>query len=296
MQGFRKTVRSFFFPPEGSPLWIRLLPYVTLGVLSLAVLISGTYAWDYTNSPQFCGTVGHTMPPEYNAYLTSPHARVDCVECHIGRGFIATRITRKAGDVKHITPLAFRQYEFPSQAGELRPARETCERCHFPEKFSDDSLREIKRFQTDRSNTPFSIYLTLKTGGGSQRQGLGRGIHWHVENQVYFLAADEHEQQIPFVRVMAADGTVTDYRDIEAGLDPASTDPSPLEPLAGLTCHNRITHQILPPEDTIDELLARKVISSTIPEIRLKAVEVFRGDYPSLEVARSGIAGLEGCH
>jgi len=289
-----RWLRRFFLPPAEASLTVRILPYAVLGALTLVVLVSGAYAWDYTNSPQFCGTVCHTMPPEYTAYLTSPHARVDCVDCHIGRGFIATRITRKAGDVKHIISLAFRQYEFPIQAGELRPARETCERCHFPEKFSDDSLREIKRFQTDRSNTPFSIYLTMKTGGGSQRQGLGRGIHWHVENQVYFLAADEHEQQIPFVRVIAADGTVTDYRDIEAGLDPASVDPSQLELMDCITCHNRITHQILPPEDTVDELLARKVISSTIPEIRLKAVEVFRDDYPSLEVARSGIAGLDG--
>ena len=265
-----------------------------LGALTLVVLVSGAYAWDYTNSPQFCGTVCHTMPPEYTAYLTSPHARVDCVDCHIGRGFIATRITRKAGDVKHVISLAFRQYEFPIEAGELRPARETCERCHYPEKFSDDSLREVKRFRPDRSNTPFSIYLTMKTGGGSQRQGLGRGIHWHVENQVYFLTSDQHEQQIPFVRVVAADGTVTDYRDIEAGPDPASIDLSQLELMDCITCHNRITHLILPPEDTVDELLARKVISSTIPEIRLKAVEVFRDDYPSLEVAMSGIAGLDG--
>lgn len=287
-------LRHFFLPPAEASLTARILPYAVLGVLTMVVLVAGAYAWDYTNSPQFCGTVCHTMPPEYTAYLTSPHARVDCVDCHIGRGFIATRVTRKAGDVKHIVSLAFRQYEFPIQADELRPARETCERCHFPEKFSDDSLREVKRFRPDRSNTPVSIYLTMKTGGGSQRQGLGRGIHWHIENQVLFIAGDEHEQQIPFVRVVSEDGTLTDYLDIESGLDPATVDLSQLERMDCITCHNRITHQILPPEDTVDELLARKVISSTIPEIRLKAVEVFRDDYPSQQVALNGIAGLDG--
>lgn len=287
-------LRRFFLPPAEASLAVRLLPYAVLGALTLVVLVSGAYAWDYSNSPEFCGTVCHTMPPEYTAYLTSPHARIDCVECHIGRGFIATRITRKAGDVKHIVSLAFHQYEFPIQADELRPARETCERCHFPEKFSDDSLREIKRFRPDRSNTPVSIYLTMKTGGGNQRQGLGRGIHWHIENQVYFLPADEHQQQIPFVRVVAEDGTVTDYLDIETGLNPGSIDPAELELMDCITCHNRITHQILPPEEAVDELLARKAISSTIPEIRLKAVEVFRDDHPSLEMAMNGIAGLDG--
>jgi nitrate/TMAO reductase-like tetraheme cytochrome c subunit len=289
-----RWLRRFFFPPAEASLGIRILPYAVLGALTLVVLVSSAYAWDYTNSPQFCGTVCHTMPPEYTAYLTSPHARVDCVECHIGRGFIATRVTRKAGDIKHIISLAFHQYEFPIRADELRPARETCERCHFPEKFSDDSLREVRRYRPDRSNTPMSIYLTMKTGGGSQRQGLGRGIHWHIENPVYYLAADPEEQLIPFVRVLAADGTVTEYVDIEAGLDPASIDASQLKQMDCITCHNRITHQILPPEDTVDQLLARKVISSTIPEIRLKAVEVFRDDYPSQPVAMNGIAGLDG--
>jgi nitrate/TMAO reductase-like tetraheme cytochrome c subunit len=101
LERVRSSLRDFFFPPTGSGRWQRLLPYITLGILSFAVLVGGAYGWEYTNSPEFCGTACHTMPPEYTAYLTSPHARVDCVDCHIGRGFIATRITRKAGDAKH---------------------------------------------------------------------------------------------------------------------------------------------------------------------------------------------------
>jgi len=110
---FRARLREFFFPPAGAPLGLRVLPYAVLGALTLMVLIAGAYAWDYTNSPEFCGTVCHTMPPEFTAYLTSPHARIDCVECHIGRGFIATRVSRKAGDLKHIVSLLFKRYEFP---------------------------------------------------------------------------------------------------------------------------------------------------------------------------------------
>ena len=225
MQRVRRAVRRFFFPPPGSRLWIRLLPYLTLGVLTLIVLISGVYTWDYTNSPQFCGTACHTMPPEYTSYLTSPHARIDCVECHIGRGFIATRVTRKAGDIRHIVSLAFHRYEFPIRADDLRPARETCERCHFPEKFSDDSLREIRHYAEDLSNTPSSTYLILKTGGGSKRLGLGRGIHWHIENQVLYYSTDPEDQTIPSVRVIDDQGVVTDYVDVESGVDPATLGP-----------------------------------------------------------------------
>ena len=96
MKKFFRWLKGFFFPPEGTPTWVRVLPYAMLGVLTMILLIGAAYGWEYTNSPEFCGTACHTMPPEYTAYLTSPHARVDCVDCHIGKGFIAERITRKA--------------------------------------------------------------------------------------------------------------------------------------------------------------------------------------------------------
>lgn len=290
---FANWLRHFFLPPAEAPLTIRLLPFAVLGLLTVGVGIGGVYAWDYTNSPPFCGTVCHTMPPEFTSYLTSPHARIDCVECHIGRGLIATRVTRKAGDIRHIIRLAFNEYTFPIRADDMRPARQTCERCHFPEKFSDDSLREITRFTPDVENTPFSIYLTMKTGGGSQRQGLGRGIHWHIENQVFYLPLDEEEQQIPLVEVVNDDGTVTQYVDIESDLDPATVDPQDLERMDCITCHNRITHLISNPVDTVDQLMSRGTISPDIPEIRSKAVEVYHLGYPDLQAAADGIASLE---
>lgn len=294
MREILRRLNRFFFPPPGSSRWRRVLPYAVLGALTLIVLIAGAYAWEYTNSPEFCGTACHTMPPEFTAYLTSPHARVDCVECHIGRGFIATRITRKAGDAKHILSLAFKDYEFPITADDLRPARETCERCHFPEKFSDDSLQEIKRFRPDEQNTPYSIYLDMKTGGGSKREGLGRGIHWHVENEVFYYAEDMREQVIPYVQVVEDDGSITEYFDIEADFNPDILQEGDLKRMDCITCHNRITHLISHPPDTVDMLLSRGVISPTIPEIRRKAVEVYHDDYDSQQLAMNGIAGLEG--
>ncbi|HET7009543.1 MAG TPA: NapC/NirT family cytochrome c [Anaerolineales bacterium] len=293
MDRLRRALRSFFFPPPGSRVWVRVLPYAVLGLLTMVVLVAGVYAWDYTNSPQFCGTACHTMPPEYTSYLTSPHARIDCVECHIGRGFIATRVTRKAGDVRHIISLAFQRYEFPIRADDLRPARETCERCHFPEKFSDDSLREVRHYAEDRSNTPSSTYLILKTGGGTKRLGLGRGIHWHIENQVFYLPEDPEEQTIPFVRVVDDEGNATDYLDVESSLDPQTVDPASLKLMDCITCHNRITHLVYPPADSVERLMGIGLISPMIPEIRLKAVEVLAAEYPTDEAALEGIAGLE---
>jgi len=292
MARFRESLRRFFFPPQGASRWARVLPYATLGVLTLIVLIAGAYAWEYTNSPVFCGTVCHTMPPEYTAYLTSPHARVDCVDCHIGKGFIATRITRKAGDVKHIIATTFNTYEYPIRAGELRPARETCEKCHSPQKFSDDSLRTIATYGDDQDNSLTYTYLVLKTGGGSKRLGLGKGIHWHIENQVYYLTTDPEEQSIPFVRVVNDDGSITDYTELGSTIDPAGVQAGDLKEMDCITCHNRITHLVYQPEDTIDRLLAQGLISTQIPEIRRKAVEAMRTSYPTMEAAEQGIAAL----
>ncbi len=294
MKKFLAKLKSFFFPPAETPIWFKLLPYAILGVFTLILLTAGAYGWEYTNSPEFCGQACHTMPPEYTAYLTSPHARIDCVDCHIGKGFIATRITRKAGDLRHVTKTLFKNYEFPIRADDLRPARETCELCHFPEKFSDDSLREIKNFQSDIDNTPYSTFITMKTGGGSESEGLGRGIHWHIENPVYYYASDPEEQQIPYIRMETRDGEVIEYIDMEADIDPADIDKSQFKEMDCITCHNRITHLVPTPEDTVDQLLARGEISGDIPEIRRKALETYSQVFESTQMGVNNIEGLAG--
>jgi len=287
-------LKRFFFPAPDSPRWVRALPYVVLGALTLLVGVVLVYGWDYTNSPQFCGTACHTMPPEYTRYLTSPHARVDCVECHIGRGFLATKVTRKAGDMEHIVSLISKKYEFPIDAKKLQPARETCERCHSPEKFSTDSFREIKHFGNDVDNTPSSTYLIMHTGGGSRSQGLGRGTHWHIESDVYYWATSDDEQEIPFVRTITEDGTVAEYIDVEADVDPVAFGPGDLKRMDCINCHNRISHLILPPDDAVDELMTRGLVSPTIPEIRSRAVSALDAEYESKDAALDAIAGLLG--
>ncbi|HEX9838604.1 MAG TPA: NapC/NirT family cytochrome c, partial [Anaerolineales bacterium] len=293
LKRIRAALRRFFFPPHGSPRWVMVLPYAVLGVLTLGLLVGGAYAWDYTNSPSFCGTTCHTMPPEYAAYQVSPHARIACVECHIGREFIGNQIFRKAGDVRHIVAMTFQTYEYPIRVKSMRPAREICEKCHSPEKFSDDSLRVISHFKNDEDNTPYSIYLVLKTGGGAKREGLGRGIHWHIQSKVYYYPTDSEEQRIPFVRVINDDGSTSDYVDVESDFDTAQVDSSKLKEMDCITCHNRITHRIYTPEESLDRALTLGQISQGIPEIRAKGVEVLSGDYATQTDAQTGIARLE---
>jgi nitrate/TMAO reductase-like tetraheme cytochrome c subunit len=285
MKKLINRIKGFFLPPEGTPLWLRLAPYISLGVLTILFLWGAAYGWEYTNSPEFCGQACHTMPPEYTSYLESPHARVACVDCHIGEGFITERITRKAGDLKHVTATLFQTYEYPIKVKSMRPARETCELCHFPEKFSDDSLRENVHFRTDLDNSSYTTYLILKTGGGSQRVGLGQGIHWHIENPVYYLPLDKEEQQIPYIRVQNDDGSITEYVDLESDLNPSDVSSEDLEEMDCITCHNRITHLVSYPDDAIDVLMQRGLISPDIPEIKKVALETYNKEYTSLATA-----------
>ncbi|HEY5983712.1 MAG TPA: NapC/NirT family cytochrome c [Anaerolineales bacterium] len=293
LRRLKTTLRNFFFPPRGSARWLLILPYAVLGALTISLLVGGAFAWDYTNSPSFCGTSCHTMPPEYAAYQASPHARIACVECHIGREFIGNQIFRKAGDVRHIVAMTFQTYEYPIRVKNMRPARETCERCHTPEKFSDDSLRTIAHYGSDKENTPYEIYLVLKTGGGAKREGLGRGIHWHIVNQVYYYTTDPLEQTIPYVSVVNDDGSTTDYVDVESGVDPAKIDRSQLKEMDCITCHNRITHLIHQPEESMDNAMSIGVISPDIPEIRARGVEVLRAGYASHDEAMKNIQSLD---
>jgi cytochrome c5 len=286
----RMGLKNFFFPPAGSPRWVRLIPFVALGVLTASLLVGGAYAWQYTNSSPFCGTSCHTMPPEYAAYQSSPHARVACVECHIGREFVGNQIMRKAGDMRHIVAMTFATYEYPIMAGNMRPARDTCETCHTPEKFSDDSMRVISHYQSDEKNTPYSIYLILKTGGGTKREGLGQGIHWHIENQVYYYASDTLEQNIPYVKVIDDSGNQTEYVDVTSGFDTATVDETQLKRMDCITCHNRITHRVYTPEESVDRALQVGAISTEIPSIRSQAIEVLRAVYATQE---EGLAGIE---
>jgi NapC/NirT cytochrome c family protein/cytochrome c len=293
MKKLRERLARFFFPAPGSPSWMLILPYAVLGVLTLVVIAGGVSGWEYTNSSEFCGTACHTMPPQDTAYKESPHANVTCEECHIGRASFGDQLMRKSQGLKETYYQIFKLYEYPIRAKALRPARDTCEKCHQPETFSDDSLRVLSRYADDLNNTESKIYLILKTGGGAKREGLGRGIHWHIVNKVEYYPVDELAQEIPYVRVTNEDGTTTEYTDVESAFDRSTLDESKLVPMDCVTCHNRITHEFPFPEESVNMAMTRGQIDPEIPLIRKKAVEVLTVQYASHDQAFAALENLE---
>ena len=100
------------------------------GVLFLLLTAFGSFkAYEYTDSDQFCGTVCHeVMKPEYTAYQASPHARVGCVECHIGSG-AEWYVRSKLSGAYQLYSVAFNKFSRPIETPirNLRPSRDTCE-------------------------------------------------------------------------------------------------------------------------------------------------------------------------
>lgn len=263
-------------------------------LLLMAVTVSAT-TWEYTNSPEFCGTVCHTMPPEYTAYQVSPHARIACVDCHLGQDSFLLTVPRKAREVTHVINALTQAYEPPIYVKSLRPARDTCERCHNPDKFSSDTFVQIKRFAADEANTPTRDFLILKTGGGTRREGLGRGIHWHVENEVWYYTDNPLKQTIPYIKEVGPEGQVTEFFDVEAGLPPdfGKQVGANLQRMDCIDCHNRISHLFRSPADALDQALARQQIDSSIPEIKKQSLEILNREYTSTSEGLRAIDELE---
>ncbi len=139
--------------------------------------------------------------------------------------------------------------------------------------------------------------MAFKTGGGTHREGQGKGIHWHIENQVEYIATDDPhlEQVIPWVRVTyAEDGRSEVFTDTTVDLPGnfVEENQSDIKTMDCMTCHNRDSHPFPSPDDALDDAMARGVISPAIPYIKKYAIAVMDRRYPNMDDARAAILGL----
>jgi len=264
------------------------------GILLLILLgIVTYYGFFFTESVTFCGRVCHTvMEPEYTAYLSSPHARVRCVECHVGSG-ASWYVKSKLSGVHQVLAVTFHTYEtpIPVPVKNLRPARETCEECHWPQKFYGAQLVRNPHFRYDETNTAEQITFLIKTGGGSPKLGQNAGIHWHmlIENSVRYVALDDKLQQIPWVKVKHPDGSTDEYVSQDSRLTPAQRAQLPLHIMDCMDCHNRPTHVYPAPEGATDIAMASGLISPKLPWIKKLAVDALVKEHPDRDQAEQTI-------
>jgi hypothetical protein len=258
-----------------------------LATVSIVVLAAATYKGiEVMDSTAFCGTVCHTvMQPEYTAHERSPHARVACAECHIGPG-TGWFVKSKLSGAWQLVAVTFHLYPrpIPTPIGNLRPARETCEVCHWPTTFVGDKLRVKTVYTDDEANTELKTAVLLRVGGLAGRESSG--IHWHVNPGVqirYRASADR--QTIYDVEFTDAAGKIKLFK---AGETPKGA--SEWRTMDCLDCHNRPTHRYSMPADEVDRAIAKGYMDKALPFLKRESIRVLKADYPSHEVAKATIA------
>jgi hypothetical protein len=192
-----------------------------------------------------------------------------------------------------VVSVAFNLYPrpIPTPVHNLRPARETCEQCHWPEKFHGDKVRRVYEYSDDEQNTESVTTLQVHVGGGSEKRGIAQGIHWHmnVANQVEYVATDDKRQVIPWVRVTDRTGGVREY--VADGVTPDQIAKGERRRMDCMDCHNRPAHPMAPtPERAVNERMASGGIPTTLPFVRREAVKALKASYPTQEAAADGIA------
>jgi hypothetical protein len=226
------------------------------------------------------------MIPEYVSYQRSPHSRVHCVSCHIGPG-ASWFVKYKLSGLRQVAAVTLNSYPrpIPTPVENLRPARETCEQCHWPEKISENRIRVVRKHADDEKSTPNYTVLLMKVGGSSTATGKAAGIHWHIgaNNKVEYIATDRQRQTIPWVRLTQDAGKVTEYVVPGSDLTPEKVAETEKRIMDCVDCHNRPTHIYTLPERTLDQAMFDDLVDSSLPFIRKKGLELIKAEYASKE-------------
>jgi hypothetical protein len=266
----------------------------------LNVMIFGLASYkgvSYMDSKEFCGLSCHTvMAPEYNAYENSPHSRVECVQCHIGPG-AGWFIRAKLSGLRQVFAVTFHTYSrpIPSPVKYLRPARDTCEQCHWPQRFSGDKFILKTNYKDDEKNTPMTTALVMKIGGRASSGSVGiHGRHLDDGSRIQYISTDERRQVIPVVYYTDAKGKTVEYVSTDIKVSKQELEKGEQRTMDCIDCHNRPTHAFELPANAVDLRMSRGLISPELPYIQKKSVELLKADYPDRDIAQKQIVeGIE---
>lgn len=284
----------------------KRLPHIDLNVIAhrnaFLIFLSGTViflfisalgsyeAFHYTESTEFCGTLCHSvMEPEYVAYQNSPHAKVKCVACHVGTG-ADWYVKSKLSGLYQVYAVLADNYPRPIETPikNLRPARETCEECHWPEKFYERKLKLNKHYLPDELNSEWDITLKMKIGATHSGKGLEEGIHWHINPSVKieFVALDDKLQEIPWVKYTNVNtGEEKIYTNKSLNFSKAMLDSLSIHKMDCIDCHNRPSHIYNPPAFFVNNAISRGDIPSELPEIKSLSMDICAEEFNSTDTA-----------
>jgi branched-subunit amino acid transport protein len=254
----------------------------------------GSYkAYEYTESEAFCGETCHSvMKPEHVAYQAGSHARVGCVGCHVGPG-AGWYVRSKLSGAYQLYSVTFNKFSRPitTPVHNLRPAQETCEQCHWPEKFFGAQLKVFNHYAYDEKNSLRQTRMLINVGGGSPTTGVVAGIHWHmnIANKIDYISIDDHRQQIPWVRIRDQKGNVVEYYDRIRPPTPEQIATSNKRSMDCVDCHNRPAHVYLPPDVAIDQSFAAGKLDPALPFLKRESIGLLSKTYKTEDEALRAI-------
>ncbi len=269
---------------------VRTVVVLTL-INLIFISIASIRTLEFMDKATFCGTACHNvMNPEWTTYQQSPHARVQCVECHVGEGAQAL-IDSKLNGMWQVISATFKLYDkpIPTPVHNLRPARETCEKCHWPKMFLGERTQNITHYAADETSTPRYTTLVMKVGTG--RTGLENGSHWHVAeaNEIRYAAADRERMVMQWVDAKQPDGSFKRFRNSDL-MQSQATASEPVRTMDCVDCHNRATHIYEYPEAAVDHRLQRGLLPRDLPFMKRTALGALMGSYSD---TTAGLAGIE---
>jgi len=262
-------------------------------LLNLLLIATASYRGvAYMDSVQFCGQTCHTvMQPEFTAYQNSPHSHVDCVSCHIGPG-AGWFVRSKLSGVRQVFAVTFHTYSrpIPSPVKYLRPARETCEQCHWPQRFTGDKFLVTIKYKDDEKNTPQTTVLLMKVGGRTWQGGVGiHGRHLDQGSRIRYISIDAQRQVIPVVYYTDDSGKVVTYTSTDIKTTAEQLEKGEHRTMDCVDCHNRPTHTFDMPESAVDKRISQGLINQDLPFVKKEAVQLIKTNYPSREDAQRRI-------
>jgi nitrate/TMAO reductase-like tetraheme cytochrome c subunit len=271
------------------------LTILALSFIFVCASAFGSYrAYEYTESVQFCGQTCHSvMKPEAVAFAATSHARIRCVDCHVGHGAESYARSKLSG-ARQLVSLIRNNYSRPIETPvrNMRPADETCEQCHWPSKYHGAQLKTFNHYAYDEQNTLRQTRMLINVGGGDPATGPVAGIHWHMNlaNEITFVASDTQRQVIPWIRVKDRNGNVTEYYDSGRPLSAEQLAVAERRRMDCIDCHNRPAHTYLPPDVAVDQSFAAGRLDPSLPYLKRQAVEALNKPYATEAEAVKGIA------
>ena len=264
--------------------WMMI--FIAATMLNIVIVAGATYKGvEVMESVEFCGMACHSvMQPEHTAYQRSSHSRVSCAECHIGPG-ADWFVKSKLDGAWQLIAVAFDLYPRPisTPLHDLRPARDTCEQCHWPTRFVGDRLSIRKHYEEDEANTELTTALLLKVGGTAGKGASG--IHWHVDPRVGIrYRSDETREEVYEVEYTNEDGEVKLFADRKAPEEGGTW-----RSMDCVDCHNRPSHNYQAPDTEIDIAIRDGLIDRGLPFVKKEGLRIIDAEFPSHEEAREAI-------